>query len=448
MSVDKESHGIPLLSLSETNSGQTVWTYQGNGTPGAVRLISVEKLLSDGARSIDLFEWINLFPPSKLHSGQNQMPSSRQRSNIPSYAAISHVWAQSDEVIRISKEVKRPLYVHTGNPDPHVISWHGLIQCATAAKILNCDYLWLDFLCLNQLSKTDKILQIKNMSRIYSNASAVLVMFGGVSAAQGIEHPTAWIDRAWTLQEATLCQETYGVIDWTNTPDPNASFSLSDTIITRHGSHFIKNYIRFTSLPGGIAIAPLTAFLNFYPGQYLGRGYLNRGDSSYTETEMQLQVRCLGTEERAISALSLAISAMWPDRTALRYLSAWRSMWLRTSTKSQDMVFSMMHLLDADIDVNYERKLEELLFELIDKTSSIPEWLLIGNRIPVMPNSGLIPILPTFTANSAPTIQIDGISYPAASLVNGDYGCRSIDIVIKSTSIIDGHNICARMFNV
>jgi len=75
-----------------------------------------------------------------------------------------------------------------------------------AARYLGCEYIWLDFVCLNQLSKIDKQIQISNMGKICKNAAAVLIMVGGVQAAQSLHTKSTWIERARTLQEATFCE--------------------------------------------------------------------------------------------------------------------------------------------------------------------------------------------------------------------------------------------------
>ena len=107
------------------------------------------------------------------------------------------------------------------------MSWLGLIQAASAAKKLECDYLWLDLVCLNQLSREDKRLQIDNMANIYKNAKCVIVMFGGCAAAQPLDQDSVWINRAWTLQEATLNSSTWGLFEGEfpgDDPEPSLSF--------------------------------------------------------------------------------------------------------------------------------------------------------------------------------------------------------------------------------
>ena len=186
---------VARVSKDDTSA----WCYPTSHTPGALRLLSIDSLLR-GDNSIDIYEWRNINWGNPLHQ-------------LPKYVAISHVWKQSKEVTEICEQVNQPLHINVGDKI-HTISWYGLRQAATAAKFLGCRYFWLDFLCINQLSKEDKKIQIKGMGHIYENASSVLVMFGGVGAAASIDKHSSWINRAWTLQEATLCKQTYGLINW------------------------------------------------------------------------------------------------------------------------------------------------------------------------------------------------------------------------------------------
>lgn len=151
--------GTQILELREAKN--KLWSYTENFVAGALRLVSVQQLLSPDGCTISLLEWRD------FDWAQHEQPS---------YAAISHVWQASEEVARISDSVNRPLVIDIGQGASHTISWHGLIQAAIAAQHLQCEYIWLDLVCLHQCSHLDKAKQIKNMGNIYKNATAVLVM--------------------------------------------------------------------------------------------------------------------------------------------------------------------------------------------------------------------------------------------------------------------------------
>jgi len=109
----------------------------------------------------------------------------------------------TEEAARISNKANRPLLIDAGE-NIHEISCLGLTQAAVAAKALKCVYLWLDLFCINQRFDSYEVLQIKNMSKIYGNATEVRVMSGGIVAVQAPDKPSTWIYRAWTFQEASL----------------------------------------------------------------------------------------------------------------------------------------------------------------------------------------------------------------------------------------------------
>ena len=551
------------ILLSSTEADGAVWKYKEDGshTNGALRLISVKKLLSStGPATIELVEWSSLkaWPRDDPTRFGDMLP--RQ---WPRYAAISHVWEPSEDAARFANEANRPLQIDVGGSAPHTISWLGLVQAATAARAQHrVEYLWLDLLCLNQQSHNDKRMQIKQMAKIYRNAAMVIVMPGGVVAAQGFDKPSSWINRAWTFQEATLGWPIYVLVNW-SLP---GSFSYFSRLKVKCGGGGGGG--------GGTALARLGSIAMHCPGQSLGVSTLVAQDgTAIREHELDLPLRCLGDDPATVSALASVLEdtntndshdnrdppsslydldelftssdyetdtsdglvddpttftghssqllrnsdgghggpgpgltfgprissseedddsvagdsgpklfSSMPNRTewgldddtssesfqeaspeeknhgvpsildgrlGIRYGAVWRSMWLRTSTKPQDLVFSMMHLLDVSIEVDYTRSLEELIFELVEKTQSIPAWLVIGHDIPVRPQSGLIPVLPNFTSNSNPTYCIDGKTRPASEVVcNGEFYCHNFDIDFKNTSMVDGHLICARILDV
>jgi hypothetical protein len=214
--------GTPLLCMEEGNDSATVWSYGDCGTPGALRLISVAQLLNPETRSVALYEWkpeLLKFP----RDGSVLTPALQCPKGMPCYVAVSHTWMQSEDVMEKGKVAGRPLWVQTRlekedgekekemeekeqnkeqnevngeeqekeekekEPSTHEISWLGLVQAATAAEDLGCEYLWLDLLCLNQVDSEDRRKQIANMHRIFANAAAVVVMPGGLSAAQRVD---------------------------------------------------------------------------------------------------------------------------------------------------------------------------------------------------------------------------------------------------------------------
>ena len=542
-----------ILTCSEGQSTMVSYPHDGSSTHGALRLVPVKRLLvSDGPSTIDLVEWTGwtAWPHDDPTRLGRTLPL-----QWPKYAAISHVWAPSADAARLGREADRPLHIHVGKPEPHAISWRGLVQAAVVAFSHRCDYIWLDLLCINQVSRDDKKLQIMNMAKIYRHASMVIVMPGGVVAAQNFDQPSTWINRAWTFQEVTLGYPCYVLVDW--------SFPGSFSYFTK------LQYTKRIGGIGAIAVAPLQSVVEHGPLNELGVAMLTAEDGTrIRQYESKSRVLCLGSDAAAVSALGSVIGTMEPseednqnsfrssafydpddqlsnieadeddeededdykyvrstwesaqarynsfdggtttssgfppnlsgsssddnarlgplalansmgnDHTEsnmaseapgnpgaqdehsigpallhfdaeVRYSSVWRSMWLRTSTKAQDLVYSMMHLLDVQIEVDYRRSVEELIFELVDRTRSAPAWLTIGYHIPVHYESGLIPLYPDFNSNLDPTFSFGGTVVPVSEIVcNGDFFCSTFYIDIKHSSMTDGHLICAPILNI
>ena len=97
--------------------------------------------------------------------------------------------------------------------DTYDANWLGLIEAAIGAEALEYEFLWLDPLCINQKSNRDKKAQIQNMARWYRESRCVLIMIGGCAAVQSLQDASDWINRAWTLQEATLAENAILLVD-------------------------------------------------------------------------------------------------------------------------------------------------------------------------------------------------------------------------------------------
>jgi hypothetical protein len=162
--------------------------------------------------------------------------------------------------------------------------------------------------------------------------------------------------------------------------------------------------------------------------------------------EELFEVHCFGQESAVITALEGVLGS----KPAIRKCAAWRSMWLRTSTKPQDMVFSVMHLLGVRIEVNYGRSREDLIVELAQKTSSFPSWLDIGASLPFDSRLGLLPALPPFDPNARPTFKIGGRSVLVGDFIREMNYVKTFDIKIKTPAdkSHNGDHVCAQIFEI
>ncbi|KAK5662518.1 hypothetical protein OQA88_8430 [Cercophora sp. LCS_1] len=408
-----------LQALPE--SGQRPWAYGSNHTPGSLRLLSVPSLLTSKP-TIELSEWRNL-----------RLASSPR--NIPRYAAVSHCWTPSPSVAKLAEQANRPLDITIEDAQLHRISWHGLCQAAFAARHLGCEYLWLDFICLHQTSSLDKKLQIENMGHIYSRAKAVIVMPGGVAAAQDARDEAYWIERAWTLQEATLCPNTHALVLHPELGDVCAVEYSCSTAMVNYNVQNIRD---------DLALSTLSDLLSIRGGVSLK--VRHRPDGPWIEREYS--AACFGKSSCGSEALLALLAA---DNDAMRKSAVWRCLWLRTSKKEQDMVFSVMHLLGLKVEIDYGRSLEDLILELARKSASQPWWLDIGDKMAVHPRSGLLPALPVFQPHKPPVYLTPSGQVAASQYVNIGGYTRRFDIKILTPVDIgsfDGDLVCATIFSI
>lgn len=414
---------IRVLNESERRT----WSYGSNHTNGAVRLFSVSDLIAHSDAGIYLWEW-------------RGVDLSKKDDEFPNYAAISHSWQHSPEAISIREAANRPLYIDIGEDSPYEISWHGLRQAALAARHLGCELLWLDFICLDQKSSADKKLQIQNMGHIYENASAVIIMPGGVSAAQDVEKEAPWITRSWTLQEATLCPNTHllalcSLGSWVNdtryevgvfTADPGPGVNIFDYIEGELGLANIR----------GLATGPLSRIRITHFDKVTGE----------VVNKKVWSIRCLGdgADTWAFTAVLIARSPV------MKRVGVWRSMWLRTSKYPQDAVFSVMHLLGVHLEVDYSRNREDLIMEVAQKAPAPPSWLDIGRDMPFDPQQGLFPAIPPFHPHQAPAYIVGDqrVSIRDYIPINEYIDPIHIKILTPPTGPRNGDLVCAEIFDV
>jgi hypothetical protein len=363
------------------------WDYQFDYVDGAIRFITVEGLLALEDAEFFLLEW------------RDFTWDHENGARLPPYAAISHIWTSSPEVMKLSRNINRPLNIDGEEGSPHTISWHGLRQAALAARHLGCRMLWLDSICIHQNSPSDKKIQIPNMGNIYTNATAVIVMPGGVSAAQYFEIETEWATRAWTLQEATLCPRTYILgLDHVGSLFLNHdeySFSMSTTT---------GCYADFDCIEGCLALADIRDILKSL--NYSMEVEIINKRTGEVVREGTWRVQCLGNGAvvRAFAALLLA------ETPAMKNVGIWRSLWLRKSKLPQDTVYSMMSLLRVEIEPDYNRTREDLIAEVVRKTLlSLPSWLdIMEDDMHFDSRNGLFPPIPVFGKFQNPVFMLKG----------------------------------------
>jgi hypothetical protein len=96
--------GQHILVMGESK-GRT-WHYRANHTPGTIRLIAFGPLLRPQGSSIHLYEF----------NGRNW--AGALAYCLPAYAAVSHIWVPSPEVVEISRRVNHPCLTFSPSDNP------------------------------------------------------------------------------------------------------------------------------------------------------------------------------------------------------------------------------------------------------------------------------------------------------------------------------------------
>ncbi|RYP30496.1 hypothetical protein DL767_006237 [Monosporascus sp. MG133] len=428
------------------------WTYLLDSfapfrTPGALRLLSVQDLrrTHPGVAKISLYEWVSL---SSL-TDKNAMADAHSRSQLPPYAAISHVWGMSEEVKKIADASGRPLDIDIPQGS-HRISWQGLQEAANAAYQLQCDYIWLDLLCLDQIPRADpdedwrgddseKEMQIRNMANIYKFSKAVVIMVGGVAAVQPADLRSAWMDRAWTLQEAAMSLgETYVYVKW---PYQNR-FKVNPDAQTPYEADFIP--VEGEKQKALIELLTLLEMPDL----------LQCDTSPNLNLPADFRVRCLDGLRESATARNALLAVLKATDERMRHAGVWRSMLLRTSKYPVDLVYSVMGLLGVDVDPYRNVRSQQYLFNDLATKAAVmgnPGWFDIGDLggslIPRDQESQLIPQVPIYEEQNPPYYKLGQQRWESDALVNGqDTYIREYSIRFKTSSL--PHVICARMLNI
>ncbi|KAL6803151.1 hypothetical protein GGI42DRAFT_21094 [Trichoderma sp. SZMC 28013] len=425
---DQTMTGITIKTFCE--SDQTTWSYGSNHVNGASRFITVSGLLAHTNAEFSLVEWRDL--------NWDDVDS-----RLPKYIAISHTWNSSPEVMRLSKIANRPLHIDMGEKPPYIISWHGLRQAALAARHLGCELLWLDFICVHQNSLDDKKLQIPNMGNIYKNAAAVIVMPGGVSAAQDFEIETEWATRAWTVQEAALCPKTYVLgMDYMWLLKQKVDDYRFTMEYTTSGA-----YTNFDYIEGSLALADIRRILAQLHGViHIEVTNINTGE---VVREGEWELNCLGDGAVVVAFAALLLA----ETPAMRQVGVWRSMWLRKSKYPQDTVYSMMHLLGVQIEIDYNRSRDDLIAEVVRKTSTpFPSWLdIMEHNAPRELRQRLFPPIPTFDSQQNPIFTFEKQPVAVEKHVPAMTYMKIFDIkiLIPAASSSDNSDlVCTEIFKI
>ncbi|KAF3920080.1 hypothetical protein AA313_de0200669 [Arthrobotrys entomopaga] len=420
------------------------FSYGGKGTDGAFRVISVNGILQG---QIEVWEYKDI-----KWNQKNKLQQIVNAKKGFKYTAISHVWDAAEDVkydLSQSKLNGTTIDIETKGGGTQTISWEGLQDVALAVQTSNklgkARFLWLDLLCLDQPNDNDKKGQICLMADVYKHSRSVVVMIGGVGSVHGVEKPTAWVDRAWTLQEAVLNRNrTYAYVKWDKTY-PNPVKALKDN------RSWSLEVIKQTSA------TPIADLCLIHI-----RELLDMADTKLSGVPPILVMD--GMTARAGDVPRRALRAATSKNIQVRYTGMWRSLFLRTSALPVDVIYSAMGCFDQPINPGIVARLERDIVPvdpyLYDRTAthvfndfcrkmatqklSGPTFLTIGgvegSDIPYQDQS-FLPVFPHIegvnqqSPNKPPVLTFSGISeWVGFHVADSPYYMRQTDMVFMTHS--------------
>jgi hypothetical protein len=363
-----QRHTLPILSISSS------------ATAGRFRLIDCNDFLYH--HTLTIYEFCN-FPVSET-----------------AYAAISYIWRGN----AVDEGTVGTRFSVAGAEDGDPVSVEVLRHACTAALRHNVKYIWLDRLCIMQTNRTDKNWQIQHMFRIYEGCTVSLVFPGGIQRLVCLDEPTAWIHRAWTLQEVLVppCAEV--VYKWP------------------HGSGMFLGPYRGDIkelISGESAITPLRVLLALNSFSEVTFIPTRHGPVVPFRTSIfGLSTESLSPEwpERRTEIVIFMLRSALPDGTEsldIRAPAIWRSILFRTSSRPVDMVFSIMGIFGVTLDPHAFEADDRLgatvalMREILNQPGGRASWLGVAPHLPPHPRLSTVPKFPRTSVDGKVEFELD-----------------------------------------
>lgn len=347
------------------------------------------------------------------------------------YSAISYVWRGNPVDPTHPSQREDRLFSVRGAEEADPISIDVLRHVCKASLQTNAQFFWLDRLCIMQTNRDDKAWQIANMQQLYQSAEVCLVLAGGLRRLVSLTEETAWIHRAWTLQEALLPKNTQALYSW----------ELGELLSSRStGGTFFPSTVE----PRQSAMSDLPGLLR----SSIAPPYFTLEDGR----EMRPIITMFSREaHKAVVALAAATSLT--EDAGARSQAIWRSALMRTSSRPVDMVFSIMGLFDVTLDTHAFHRGDRLgatiaLAQAILRKGGKPHWL--GAALDITPCAQFttFPAFPETTVEGVAFLQTrDGKRTVWELTEHSDNWLP--DIPTMSDIDDDGYaTICGKMFRV
>lgn len=263
-----------------------------------------------------------------------------------------------------------------------------------------------------QSSRPDKVWQIENMYSIYLHADPCLVFPGGLVRLAHITDPTTWIDRAWTLQEATASPKKTTVKCIYSFPHQTFSEFVNTSL---HANRYSSKFIYF--LNTGASAKAFTQYI-IEPNHSAGCDLTELISRLYAASLAFQSMHPTLVEEpdafplRIISARSGRLLKMsGPRGGKISHLFYWQSAFIRSSSRPVDMVFSIMQSMGVKLDVasfsdqDRVKATIKLIQALLDRGHPAI-WLYIAPELPPGPELSLLPAFPETSVSGRAMMQM------------------------------------------
>lgn len=320
------------------------------------------------------------------------------------YVALSYVWRGS-----YTETAERPrlgtMSVEGAiGADPISIDVLVAVCKCIIAPRLECDLLWIDGICIIQNDDEDKGWQISNMFDIYKHCKQCLILPGGLSRLVPLTEPTSWIHRAWTLQEAVAPENCMCLFAW----------DRGDAILQ---SHFGISIVEVE--PGKSARSDLRSLLMM---SLRGSVHVLSPPTSSQDGAPHITVKMLADTHEHSQIMTLLGAIDYRGVEGMNN-AVWRSPLTRVASRPADAVFSIMGLLNVDLNpLDYDpgdRKTPTIaLMKAVLRAGKSAQWLGVAPNMEINPDIPTLPIFPKVGPKGTAIIATAKGDVPISDIMN------------------------------
>ncbi|KAL7905427.1 hypothetical protein GGI35DRAFT_137928 [Trichoderma velutinum] len=338
------------------------------------------------------------------------------------FAAVSYVWRGNvPDADFDGRAFNVPIPQAEGAEPGDPIGIEVLHEACMASMACGASHLWLDRLCIMQMSKEDKKWQILHMFEIYQRFHVCIVAPGGIQCLVRLDEETQWIHRGWTLQEAVAPPRVVVMFSWALGPRRVRAGDVHGEIqeITPSRSAMVSlSLIIDACTTGSLALEDGDHSLLLEVKLFSS----HPADRSYNDFPFWRKTRRVLSPN--VGALARIMSSEL-DQDVKDY-SIWQSALMRTSSRPVDMVFSIMGLFDITLDTNRFGKQDRVaatvaLAQAIMEKGRRATWLAAAFRIPPSRQISTFPVFPLTSVSGRALIRVSNGLHEVSSLMENEY---------------------------